>query len=339
MNPNSSNLDRTGDPPKDAVGWGRLRDQSGIALLVALIVVVLMVTLVVEFDYGTRASLNTAATFRDGVQAMYLAKSGVAAARAVLVDDATTSPLFDSLTELWANPLPPYPVGNGTVSITIQDELSRLNVNLLEKPSTSPHWLPIFKRLFENLKIDPEVLYAIKDWIDDDDDETEFSGAESSFYQRLDPPYGIKNGPMDSFGELLLIKGVTPEVYNTLLIGCEGGPCITVAPIEKENRVNLNTISIPVCEALDESLNEELCQNLANGRPILNIESDLEAVPGWGGVGGTGGPRFRLKPIIGVKSNLFSIRSIAAVQDTQRIVEALVRRTGGNTEVITWRLR
>ena len=96
MNPNSSNLDRTGDPPKDAVGWGRLRDQSGIALLVALIVVVLMVTLVVEFDYGTRASLNTAATFRDGVQAMYLAKSGVAAARAVLVDDATTSPLFNT---------------------------------------------------------------------------------------------------------------------------------------------------------------------------------------------------------------------------------------------------
>jgi general secretion pathway protein K len=269
---------------------------------------------------------------------MYLAKSGVAAARAVLVDDATTSPFFDSLTEIWASPLPPYPVGNGTVSITIQDELSRLNLNMLEKPSTYETWGPIFERLFEKLKIEPEVLWAVKDWIDDDDQETHFSGAESSFYQRLDPPYGIKNGPMDSLGELLLIKGVTGEIYNTLMVGCDGGPCVTVAPTDKDNSVNLNTISMPVCESLDEDTDETVCGNLLNGRPIANLDADLKAVPGWGD-NRTMMTNLRRLKIIGVKSNLFSVRSVAAVQDTQRIVEAFVRRDGRSTTLLTWRLR
>jgi general secretion pathway protein K len=38
-------------------------------------------------------------------------------------------------------------------------------------------------------------------------------GAESSDYESLDPPYQAKNGPLDDISELLLIKGVTPDLY------------------------------------------------------------------------------------------------------------------------------
>ena len=65
-----------------------LHNQRGIALLLTLVILVLLVVLIVEFDYGTKINLITAGNFRDDVRATYLAKSGVAAAQAVLKDDA-----------------------------------------------------------------------------------------------------------------------------------------------------------------------------------------------------------------------------------------------------------
>src|SRR5207248_8062397 len=35
---------------------------------------------------------------------------------------------------------------------------------------------------------------------------------ESNYYQTLNPPYNAKNGPLDSLDELLLVKGVTPQL-------------------------------------------------------------------------------------------------------------------------------
>ena len=39
------------------------------------------------------------------------------------------------------------------------------------------------------------------------------AGAESDYYQSLTPPYYAKNAPIDDLSELLLVKGVTPEMY------------------------------------------------------------------------------------------------------------------------------
>ncbi len=53
---------------------------------------------------------------------------------------------------------------------------------------------------------------SIADWIDED---TNFGigGAENDYYQSLDTPYLCKDGPLESIEELLLVKGVTPELY------------------------------------------------------------------------------------------------------------------------------
>jgi hypothetical protein len=39
------------------------------------------------------------------------------------------------------------------------------------------------------------------------------SGAKGDDYQRLNPPYYCKEGPIDDMSELLLIKGISPEIY------------------------------------------------------------------------------------------------------------------------------
>ena len=56
------------------------------------------------------------------------------------------------------------------------------------------------------------VIDSILDWRDPDND-THLSGWESSDYLALAKPYTAKNGPIDDLSELLLIHGVTPEMF------------------------------------------------------------------------------------------------------------------------------
>ena len=56
-----------------------------------------------------------------------------------------------------------------------------------------------------------EIADAILDWIDDDDEPREY-GAEIDFYSTLTPPYSPQNGPLKTIEELLLVRGITPDM-------------------------------------------------------------------------------------------------------------------------------
>jgi hypothetical protein len=56
-----------------------------------------------------------------------------------------------------------------------------------------------------------EVADAILDWIDPDATPREY-GAEIAFYSGLSPAYEPRNGPLSGLDELLLVRGVTPEL-------------------------------------------------------------------------------------------------------------------------------
>ena len=318
-------------------------NEKGIALLVALVVVVLLIALIVEFDYGTRVALTRAGTFRDGVQAAYLAKSGVRAAQAILKYDAKSLDPYDATTELWASPLTAYPVGEGFVSGEITDEASKLNINLLQKPADYEKWKPVWERLFQVLEIEPELIGTLKDWLDEDDLPEDLNGAEASYYENLDPPYTVRNGPIDSIGELWLIRGVTEEVYNKLTTGCDGKPCFTTAPT---TQINVNTVSIEVCQALHPNLDEEACDELVEARPIESKDSDNDFPSSWtgtgGGTGSASGIRVELASLQGgyitVKSDYFSILARGEVHETQRVVQSLVHRQGKEVTLLRWRL-
>jgi general secretion pathway protein K len=56
------------------------------------------------------------------------------------------------------------------------------------------------------------VVDSIVDWYDRND-EVGLHGAESRYYLDREPSYPAKNGDFDSVEELLLVRGVTPELY------------------------------------------------------------------------------------------------------------------------------
>jgi type II secretory pathway component PulK len=125
--------------------------------------------------------------------------------RAVLVDDQPADADRGRFTVLSPSLVDGLVVG---VRYGLEDESGRLNLNaLLADPQTErPR-----QRLLALPGMTDEIADAILDWIDDDDTSRDY-GAESDVYRALDPPYECGNGPLADLDELLLVRGVTPEL-------------------------------------------------------------------------------------------------------------------------------
>ncbi len=97
----------------------------------------------------------------------------------------------------------------GGVRYGFENESTRLNLSTLMTletlPGTGKNLLMALPEMTE------EIADAILDWLDEDDEAREL-GAEVAHYSGLSPPYAPKNGPMETVEELLLVRGVTPQL-------------------------------------------------------------------------------------------------------------------------------
>ena len=92
----------------------------------------------------------------------------------------------------------------------LEDESTRLNLNTLMAvdkllPGSGKTFLMALPGMTE------DIADAIMDWLDTDEEPREL-GAEIEYYSGLSPPYAPKNGPLETVEELLLVRGVTPEL-------------------------------------------------------------------------------------------------------------------------------
>ncbi|MCO6458499.1 MAG: general secretion pathway protein GspK [Pirellulaceae bacterium] len=96
------------------------------------------------------------------------------------------------------------------VRFGLEDESARVNLNaLLLADQVQENG---GRTLLMNLPgMTEDVADSIMDWMDEDDEPREF-GAEVDYYSSLSPPYAPKNGPFESIEELLLVRGVWPEL-------------------------------------------------------------------------------------------------------------------------------
>jgi general secretion pathway protein K len=118
----------------------QLRNQKGIALLLAVGVVTVLTTTTIELNRRTRDRVVTVATTRDRYIVTEMATSGIHTAMAILIKDklAEDQNPVDSVQEDWADPekvaeiiQEVIPLEKGEIKVTISDELSRLQVNAL----------------------------------------------------------------------------------------------------------------------------------------------------------------------------------------------------------------
>src|SRR6185369_15226420 len=221
-------------PDTTAASWWswcmRRPAERGVALVAVTMAVAVLAAVAVGMAVTATTGDRLAANALAVVQAEALARSGVAAARAALVD-ASRAGGDDTLGSPWLRPLPAQAIGAGVVSVEVEDEARRLDANLASDA------LP---RLLARLRLDPFLADAILDWTDADD-ETRPHGAERRWYATRTPARAPANRPLASVGELLLVRGMDAGLLERLR------PFLTVAG---EDGVNPNTASPEVMLAM-----------------------------------------------------------------------------------------
>jgi general secretion pathway protein K len=311
------------------------RDERGVALLLALLVLALLVALILEFDAEARREYRDAAAFRDNFKATILTRAAVQAARAVLqqdlLRDKQAGKFYDATTDLWAFPIQKYAIGDGLLTAQIEDERSKLNLNDLATagdPTARKVKILRVKRLFEFLQINPDLVDAIVDWVDSDD-VPEPAGAETLYYQSLRPAYRAANAPLQTVHEIKLIKGMTPEIVEKLV------RYVTVYPQEGDSRVNINTADVLVLQALDPRITQAMAGEIVQSRPFSTIQ-DLDRAGSFAEIG----KQLRLLNVYDVKSNIFSARMSLTVNETTKVGALVVQRDEGtgNSQVLYFRI-
>lgn len=304
-------------------------DERGVALLLALLILTLLVALILEFDAEARREYREAAAFRDNFKASMLTRAAVQAARAVLrqdfLRDKQTGEIFDGPTDLWAMPIKNYAIGDGLLSAQIQDERGKLNLNDLAANTgdeiQKKARIRRVERLFQLLQINPDLVDALVDWIDQDDN-PQPAGAESLYYQSQKPAYRAANGTLPALGDLSLVKGFTPDIIDKL------SRYVTVYPQDGGAPVNINTADPLVIQALDPEITQSIATEIVQGRPFKKKE-DLDRIGSFQSIGA----KLRsVGTVYDVKSEYFSARMSITVNESTRTSLAVLQRDANKGE-------
>ena len=208
--------------------------------------------------YLSNATYRKTEGLKDYTTAYHAAVSAVKIALQFLKQDNND---FDGEGDDWTKPIS-YNYRGIFLSIRITDECGKFNVNKLKEP----RYYNVGKRLFEELG-KGELLDAIKDWIDADNEPSPF-GAERDYYESMG--YSPSNRPMKSMGELPYVKGVDKRTFKQL------SSYITVYG---SGKINVNSAPKKVLLALSERMSEEGADSIIEARPVKKLES-LKELPG-----------------------------------------------------------
>jgi general secretion pathway protein K len=241
--------------------------------------------------------------------------------------DKQTGQFFDAPTDVWALPISNYAIGDGLLTAQIEDERGKLNLNDLaaggDVNARKPRVQRV-KRLFELMQINPDLVDAIVDWVDQDE-VPEPAGAESLYYQTLRPSYRAANEPLQTLLDLRLIKGMTPDIIAKI------SKVVTVYPQEGEGKVNLNTASPLVLQALDSRITQGMAADIVQARPFKTIQ-DLDRVSSFEDIG----KELRQKNLYDVKSDLFLARMIVKVSEVTRNATVVLQRDQNGTSSVKY---
>ena len=249
-----------------------IRRLRGSALMIVLVVVMIVSLGAYTFSELMFTHNETATLSSQNIQAKWLVDAGIDVARVHLLQPheqrMSAGGDFDNPTVFQAVNVitdpDPKMTGNFTLiapnldsdgytagfRFGLEDESSRLNLNALtlaDKYATDGGR----EMLMALPGMTVDIADAIMDWIDDDDETREF-GAEFDYYQSLGSPYEPNNGPFNTVEELLLVRGVMPE----LLFGADINRNGTIDSHEEPARQRVQElVSMANTSAGDEVLN------------------------------------------------------------------------------------
>ncbi|WP_243369903.1 type II secretion system minor pseudopilin GspK [Geotalea sp. SG265] len=303
-----------------------MRDQRGFALVLTLLITALLVALSVQFIDEVYVDTSISHNYVAAQQASILAASGVEGATRLLQYSQSLQS-YTTLLDPWAQPLQ-FEEEQGKLVVSISEESGKLNLNDLVSPdgTVKQPYYDIAVRLFKTLNLSPDLLDALVDWIDVNE-EPHPAGAESAYYNKLKPPYRAKNGKLDTFEELRLVKGFDSKVLGRLR------PFVTVYAdaATLTAMININTAPKEILVALSERMSDDLASRILDRRKTTPFKNPYELAQ----VAGMESIAQGLSLLTTTKGTIYRIQSEALVKETSRVAEAVVRTSDG--KFLYWR--
>lgn len=296
-----------------------LRDETGaVALLVVLWVIVLLTAIVGEFSYSMRTEAKITRNFKEEAEAYYLALAGIEKAKMEILLTTSQYTYMNEDGVLVFNidneaPQRSGNLGRGSFSYNLTDEESKLNINT----ASALQIRYLFLKSGVDITDVDIIIDSIIDWRDGNDLHM-LNGAEEDYYRSLKYPYSAKDGPFESIDELLLVKGMTREIFYGSK-NADGEQKYTgvvqYLTVNGLSSININTGSEVVLEAF-----------LGAGK-AAGIISQREAGP-------------IKSPVAGgkVTSDFFTITStgVAAGGAIKRTIKTIVQKKGNSLEAVYW---
>lgn len=295
------------------------RNETGaVALIVVIWVIVLLTAIVGEFSYSMRTEINITRNYKEEAEAYYLALAGLEKAKMEIL---LTESQFTYLNEDGVlvfniendDPNRSGSLGRGSFNYNIVDEERKLNINTASAQR--------LRFLFLESGVDitgvDTVVDSIMDWRDENDLHM-LNGAEEDYYRSLEYPYSCKDGPFEAIEELLLVKGMTREIFYGSK-DADGEQkykgVVQYLTVSGLSTININTSTDVVLEAFFGTQKAASIISLRKNGPITS--------PVEGG---------------SISSVFFTITSTGLAADgaIKRTVKTIVQKKGNSLEAVSW---
>jgi type II secretory pathway component PulK len=292
--------------PGSDKGRSTVFNDRGSALIITLLLISILVGLVVNFVYEVYIDSSAVSNWSNAQRASYIAKSGQNIA-ASFIKQINLYP-HSNIREIALPVVRDFGQG-ATLVVTVEDENSKFNINIIANPDN----IPRLQKLFEYLKINPDIALIIADWIDPDSDP-----------RTSDSEDVAKNGLLWSIDELKLIKAIDNEVFDKI------SPYVTATTNWLNWKININTAELPVLVSLDKNMTESLAERIIDFRK----DSPFETVDQVQNISGLKTIGINIIGKSDVRSKNFRVMTRATVNDIPRIIETVIDT---NSKIYFWR--
>jgi general secretion pathway protein K len=304
------------------------RRQHGIALITALLVTTLAVTVVAGLFWQQQVQVRGMENQRLQLQTQWIMRGALDQRRALLAQDLDISPNYTHLNGVWAQALPDTALDSyidrqrsadddfrATLSGRMVDAQSRFNLtNLARHGIIDMRQVRVLERLLTGLRIEPALAQAVA---------AQVAGGQPPLAAMTGAP-SAPAGTLEllRIEDLLAVSGFPPESVRKL------GDFVIVLP--QQTPINVNTAPAELLAALVENLSTEEAAAIVKERQrgYYRSQNEFDALPQVGGA-----RRTRLADA-GVRSDYFlaigTVRLGRAAQDTQAL---LWRRSDGGIAV------
>jgi len=181
-------------------------------------VLTILMVIVMSFSFMARTETLATLAFKERMEKKFLAEAGIQRGVQEILYMKQNPQLAqiegsDTGSDIWKTDGTPYSgrLGEGDYAVRITDESGKIDINTLNDTSGI-----ILKTLLINMGVQDEnadtIVDSILDW-KDADDLVRLHGAESDYYMSMSNPYKAKNANFDTLEELVLVKGMSYDIF------------------------------------------------------------------------------------------------------------------------------